>query len=135
MSVWLDEARKWAEQAEFEFSQAEDMLDRGVYSYACFLAQQAAEKIVKAVHYCKGEEKRGHVIRTLLLGLEKGYHVNVRDLLPLAGELDKHYAAPRYPNVHRGEKKPPFKLYTQEMAEKCIEGARRILERMKTELT
>lgn len=134
MSFWLDEARKWAEQAEFEFNQAEDLLNRGVYSYACFFAQQAAEKIVKAVYYHRGEERRGHMTRTLLLGLGRKYDVNVKDLVSLASELDKHYAASRYPNLHKGKKKPPFKLYTRGMAENCVEHARKILERMKMEL-
>jgi len=48
--------RDWMDQAEWDLSHAESDLERDFYDWACFSAQQAAEKAVKAVLQKLNEE-------------------------------------------------------------------------------
>ena len=50
----MDEARRWLQAAEDDLRFARFAADGGFFAQACFHAQQAAEKAVKAVHYAGG---------------------------------------------------------------------------------
>ena len=93
------------------------------YSASCFHSQQAAEKAVKAALYSNRVESRGHSILDLLEGLERVIGVRVNKLYEDARLLDKHYAPPRYPNLHPGVSVPSYKLYSKEDAGRCINSA------------
>lgn len=69
------------------------------YEWACFAAQQAAEKAVKAVFLEIGADAWGHSVSALLAGLPVEIDVP-EDLIETGKELDKHYIPPRYPNSH-----------------------------------
>lgn len=87
------------EQAESDLRHARSDLDAGYYEWACFSAQQAAEKAVKAVFQAMGAEAWGHAVADLLV--ELGRRHPVPDALIEGGlELDKAYIAARYPNAH-----------------------------------
>jgi len=65
------EAARWLSQAENDIAFAEVGLREGFYAQACFLAQQAAEKALKAVHYGKGARfVLGHSVLHLIQELE-----------------------------------------------------------------
>ena len=49
---------------------AKNARESGFYEWACFIAQQSAEKGVKAVYQAKGGSAIGHGIRFLLRGLK-----------------------------------------------------------------
>lgn len=49
MSDQHDEARRWLDLAESDLSDAENLVTGGRWRNACYLAQQAGEKAVKAV--------------------------------------------------------------------------------------
>ena len=59
-------ARDWFNQAVRDLEQAQDSQKAGRHEWACFAAQQAAEKAVKALHLHQGQEAWGHVIARLL---------------------------------------------------------------------
>ncbi len=70
----------------------------GFFPQACFSAQQAAEKAIKAVHYARGARAvLGHSVRNLIERLDPGVP-ELDDLLDDARELDLNYIPTRYPN-------------------------------------
>ena len=54
----IEEARRWLRQAQYDVRAAEWSLQGGFHDTACFLAQQAAEKALKSVHYFLGTARR-----------------------------------------------------------------------------
>jgi HEPN domain-containing protein len=94
----LDEGRRWLEQATHDLRWADDLAQRGGYHIACFLAQQVAEKALKAFLYACGEETvLGHSVQRL------GSEIAPRDEgLASASRrwavLDGYYIPTRYPN-------------------------------------
>ena len=67
-----DRSKDWFHPAQRDLEQAEDSQRAGRHEWACFAAQQAAEKAVKALHMYLGQEAWGHVIVRLLQELPKG---------------------------------------------------------------
>jgi HEPN domain-containing protein len=59
-------AADWFRQAEADLHHAQRALADGAYEWACFAAQQAAEKAAKATHAALGQEAWGHVVTELL---------------------------------------------------------------------
>ena len=59
-------AGAWLRQAERDLRHARDTFEQGVYEWAAFAAQQAAEKAVKGVYQHLGAEARGHAVTQLL---------------------------------------------------------------------
>jgi HEPN domain-containing protein len=59
-------ARDWLAQAEKDLEVAGLARANGKHDWACFAAQQAAEKAVKALHLHHGQEAWGHVVARLL---------------------------------------------------------------------
>ncbi|GIX49477.1 MAG: DNA-binding protein [Candidatus Tectimicrobiota bacterium] len=112
----------WFRQAELDLEKAR--LDRqwGYYEWACFTAQQAAEKAVKAVYYARHGEARGHGVRELIVALGLPYEER---LLALAASLDRFYIPTRYPNgLPAGT---PHDYFTANEADQAIAAAEAIL--------
>lgn len=53
-------ARDWFAQAEHDLRPARDARDKGSHEWACFAAQQSAEKAVKGLHLHQGQEALDH---------------------------------------------------------------------------
>lgn len=121
-------ADDWLRQAERDLQHAGDTLEQGVYEWAAFAAQQAAEKAVKAVYQHLGAEARGHAVTQLLAALPTSARPSA-ELIERAKELDKHYIGPRYPNSY--PEGAPMDFYTRDEAARAVEGARRIIEHCK----
>jgi HEPN domain-containing protein len=101
-------ALDWYNQAVRDLEQAKDSQQAGRHEWACFAAQQAAEKAVKALHLALGQEAWGHVIAMLLRELPD--HIKLPpDLLEKARVLDNFYIPARYPNSH--PQGAPFEHY------------------------
>ncbi len=95
----MERSRDWFDQAESDLRHARSDMDGGYYEWACFSAQQSAEKAVKAVFQAMGAEAWGHAVADLLTELNRRHAVP--DALIEAGlELDKAYIPTRYPNAH-----------------------------------
>jgi HEPN domain-containing protein len=118
-------ARDWWRQAEADVTHARHSLAATHYEWACFAAQQAAEKAVKSAHAHLGQEAWGHSVTELLEGLaDLAPGVDV-PLLDRARALDKLYIATRYPNgLVSGA---PADYYTRPEAERAIEDAEAVL--------
>ena len=65
----VSRALDWFAQAEKDLAHAKAAQEDGSHEWACFAAQQSAEKAVKALHLKSGQEAWGHVIARLLAEL------------------------------------------------------------------
>jgi HEPN domain-containing protein len=118
----MDRSRDWLLQAERDLEQAEASREGQRHEWACFAAQQAAEKAVKAFHLYLGQEAWGHVVARLLTELP----VEVdRSLVEKAKVLDNFYIGTRYPDGH--PEGPPFEHYGEIQSGEAIRYAGEIL--------
>lgn len=116
-------ADDWYTQAERDLEQARSSRHDERHEWACFAAQQAAEKAVKALHLHLGQDAWGHVVARLLTELP----IDVPDLLIEQGRvLDTFYVATRYANGH--VEGAPFEHYGTLQSEEAIRYAGEILE-------
>ncbi len=118
-------ARDWFNQAMRDLEQAADSRGAGRHEWACFAAQQAAEKAVKALHLHLRQEAWGHVIAKLLQELPETVRVP-EGLIEKGRVLDNFYIPPRYPNSH--PQGAPFEHYGPLHSEEAIRYAREIVE-------
>ncbi len=113
----------WFAQADSDLAQARDSATAGRHEWACFAAQQAAEKAVKALHLHRGQEAWGHVVARLLRELPDA---PPGDLVEKAKVLDGYYIPTRYPNGHPAG--PPFEHYGTLHSGQAIQYAGEILD-------
>lgn len=115
----------WLRQAEADLRHARNALEDGDHDWACFAAQQAAEKAVKAAIQGLGGEAWGHSVSILLGALDERREVPP-PLVDAGKRLDKHYIPTRYPNGF--DAGAPTDYYTRSEAETALEDARALLE-------
>ena len=120
------EAQRWLREAENDLGAARHLCAGGFWSTACFHAQQAGEKAVKAYLYGQGAtEARGHSVADLLE--DAGTHeAALQELYAVGAGLDRYYIPTRYPNGLPGGQ--PMLAYRAQDAERAIGDAERILE-------
>src|SRR3989304_3362701 len=109
----MNRSGDWLAQARRDLEHARQSIGLGHFEWACFAAQQAAEKAAKALHLHLGTEAWGHSVFELLDGLPPDRRPS-NSLLDLARMLDRHYIPPRYPNAHPSG--PPSQFYTRAAA-------------------
>jgi HEPN domain-containing protein len=117
-------SRDWLAQAERDLGHAHRSRAAGDHEWACFAAQQAAEKAVKALALALGGEPWGHSVTALLAALPEGQGVEP-SLVDRAKSLDKHYVQPRYPNGF--DSGAPGDYYTDAEASAAIEHAEAVV--------
>jgi HEPN domain-containing protein len=118
-------ARDWFNQALRDLAQAEDSRRADRHEWACFAAQQAAEKAAKALHLHLGQEAWGHVVAKLLTELPES--VQAPSMLIEKGRvLDNFYIPSRYPNGH--PQGAPFEHYGSLQSGEAIRYANEIIE-------
>ena len=66
-------AEDWLAQSCRDLEQAEDSRRADRHEWACFAAQQAAEKAVRALPLAAGQEARGQVVARLLRELPERF--------------------------------------------------------------
>jgi amidophosphoribosyltransferase len=111
-------------QAKRDLEMAHKARESGFYEWACFIAQQAAEKAVKAVYQRLGGSAMGHGIGSFLRGLEDRVPVRA-DIMKAAKKLDSYYILFRYPNgMDQGA---PTDFFDQEDADVAVSSAGEIL--------
>ncbi len=120
----MERSRDWLDDAQGDLLHARSDLERGFFNWACFSAQQSAEKAVKAVFQKMGAEAWGHSVADLLTALSERQGVP-RNLTDGALELDKAYIPTRYPNAHPAGS--ARSRYTNTEAQRLIDYAEQIL--------
>lgn len=119
------EADRWLKQAENDLDFARVGLREGFFAQVCFLAQQSAEKAVKAIGYLLGERTvLGHSV-AVLADRYAGRAPGLADLREEAGVLDQYYIPTRYPNGLPGGF--PFMAFTENQATNAVAAAERFL--------
>jgi HEPN domain-containing protein len=92
------DAARWLVASKDDLDFARLAAANGFHAQACFHAQQAAEKAIKALHFAHGARSViGHSIRKLIESLEPRIAALDR-CLDGARELDLFYIPARYPN-------------------------------------
>jgi HEPN domain-containing protein len=124
-------ADDWFRQAERDMAQAEDSQHADRHEWACFAAQQAAEKAVKALHLHHKQEAWGHVVARLLRELPASVSVPP-NLIEKGRVLDNFYIPARYPNGH--PEGAPFEHYGPLQSEEALTYAREILKFVRAHL-
>jgi HEPN domain-containing protein len=120
----VERSADWMDEAQGDLEHARSDAERGFYNWACFSAQQAAEKAIKAVLQKRNAEAWGHSVADLLAELVP-FHSVPEGLTDAALELDKTYIAARYPNAHPSGS--PRRRYTRHEAERMVHHAEAIL--------
>ena len=120
------EAERWLAQAVDDLEFTRWVLAEGRYfDKGCFIAQQAAEKALKAVHYLKGERLVfGHSALELLNRLLPE-HQELVILREPARLLDRYYIPTRYPNGLPGGS--PFESFQRGDLESALDMAERVV--------
>lgn len=123
-----EEVQRWWKQAQSDLRAAQDSVSSKSFDWACFQAQQAAEKGLKSLFLKKFEELRKvHDIVFLAEKLGAPPHITL-----LCSKLNKVYTETRYPDV--GEKIPAEK-FSQKDAEDFVTIAKNILLWLQKELS
>jgi HEPN domain-containing protein len=95
------EAERWFRTAQDDLDTAIILKDRGKYAHACFHAQQAGEKAIKALWYFSDADPWGHSVKKLIDDLEQvdiTLFKNFKKLTRAGMVLDRFYIPTRYPN-------------------------------------
>ncbi len=122
-----EDARRWLAQARDDLDFARWVLpgDR-FFDKGCFIAQQAAEKALKALLYGDGARTvLGHSVLDLLRRALSA-HPALASLEQDARLLDRFYIPTRYPNGLPGGS--PFESFTRDDLDAAVKMAARILD-------
>jgi len=123
------EARRWLETAQGDLEAALILQERGKFAHACFHAQQAGEKAVKALWYFADADPWGHSIKKLiedLAAVAPSMHARLAPLIRDGTVLDRFYIPTRYPNGLPDM--TPQEAFLAEDATSAVELARRLIE-------
>ena len=122
-----ERSKDWMNQAIKDLKTAEQLIKNESFEWSCFIAQQAAEKAVKAVFQKLNAVTWGHSIFDLLRILSQEQKILVNeDFLNYARSLDKYYFPTRYPNGF--ESGSPYEYFTKKEAEDALIYSGKIIE-------
>jgi len=124
-------AGDWLNQSLRDLDMAQDARRNDHHEWACFVAQQAAEKAVIALHLHLGQEAWGHVISKLLRELPVSVAVP-EEFVEKGRVLDNFYIPPRYPNSHPAG--APSEHYGPLQSEEAIRYASEIIEFVRSQV-
>ncbi len=120
------EAGRWWRQALSDFEALSPLIQAGKYDVCCFLAQQVAEKALKAFLYRQGEELVfGHAVFRLCTQAAE-VDPAFETLRDEVKTLDFYYVEARYPNAL--QEAIPAEFYSRQDADQAVWMARRTLE-------
>lgn len=117
----MNRSEDWLKQAQNDYLWGMDTLKAGHFAQCCFIAQQIAEKALKAAAYHRGYEiVKGHSVKAIVeaLGING-------PLATAAMRLDQYYIATRYPDAFPAG--APFEYFTREQAAEALEFAKLFL--------
>ena len=119
-----NEFNLWFSQAKFDLEAAKTSLTAGNHEWACFQAQQSAEKALKSYLYLHG--KRLIIIHSINKLLQECSKIdNQFQTINETKALDLYYIPTRYLNGLPDQ--IPHDFYKQEDAELCVNYAELIL--------
>jgi len=120
------EGHSWWRQAERDLDDARYAFDGQRYNLTCFLAQQSAEKALKAYLYAQEVELVwGYSVRELCT-TSVTFDVAFEELGRQVTPLDQYYIPTRYPNGLPGG--VPFEAYNIEDGQRALRLASHVLD-------
>ncbi|HOJ27110.1 MAG: HEPN domain-containing protein [Candidatus Saccharicenans sp.] len=120
MNRWKD----WYEQGKRDLEKARLDLDHGFYEWACFTAQQSAEKVIKAMAMKEGITLWGHSLTEMIDLLSRTMKIP-EEIEEKARLLDLYYIPPRYPNGFASGK--PADYFSEKQGREAINAANSII--------
>lgn len=118
-------AGDWWAQALKDLEHAKESHDAGRHDWACFAAQQAAEKGIKSLYLHHAREGIGNVVASLIVDAP-GLDIQDPRIIDWAMVLDTYYLPTRYPDSHA--EGAPFERYGSLQSEEAVFYAGKILE-------
>jgi len=118
---------KWLAQARNDLKWTQANIVSKIYYGACFTAQQATEKALKAYLLQKGKRVKIHDLGAILEECKKFDH-SFEKLKQATATLTDYYLETRYPDIAE------FTKYTQTQAEEAQELATKIIEFVETKI-
>lgn len=123
------EAKRWLRTAREDLAAAQTLCRNDLFSHACFLAQQAGEKAIKALWHNSGEDPWGHSIQRLLTVFpDLSVRKELEGFLTDAVLLDRYYIPTRYPSGLPDL--TPGQVYFMQDAEAALAAAARLLSKV-----
>jgi len=123
------QSERWLKQAGYDLKEAEKCLKDGSYAYACFFAEQSAQKSLKSFLIYRGIRFINiHSVGELLKEASR-LDNSFLSLIELGQKLDRHYLASRYPDA-LPEPAIPFESYGELEAKEAIETAQKIFQKV-----
>jgi len=117
------EVLDWLNEAKADLRHAEASIKIGDYNWACFAAQQASEKALKAlILHVIGEYPRGHDLIKLYRRVKDNVEIRLNE--SFLARLSAYYIQARYPNA--GLERPSEEI-TKEHAEESVSTARGVI--------
>ena len=117
---------RWLEQADADRKGLQLLFEGGSYHLSCFIAQQVAEKALKAYLYAQGEEfVIGHSVDALAQWASE-YDPDFITLREEVSPLDGYYVPTRYPNSLPDS--IPARIYNRSSAIETMQMADKVLE-------
>jgi len=126
MKPGREAARRWLRQAEHDLAVAYGHQERGDFSDACFMGEQAAQKALKA--FLIGHGHRSVTLHSVAQLAERCTQVDPAFAVYVtAGRvLDQYYIPTRYPDA-LAPPAVPFESYTKEQGERAVTAAQAIV--------
>jgi len=127
------EGYRWWRQAERDLDDARYAFDGQRYNLACFLAQQSAEKALKAYLYAQEVELVwGYSVRELCT-TSATFDAAFEELGRQVAPLDQYYIPTRYPNGLPGG--VPFEAYNIKAGQRALRLACRVPDAVQERLS
>lgn len=120
----MQRTEDWLRQSRKDLAHSKKSLEMEDFEWACFSAQQSAEKAVKALYQSIRAYAHGHSVSTLLRRLPRRPRPDAR-LMMEAKLLDRHYIPTQYPDSH--PQGAPMDYYTEPDAVEAVRIAERII--------
>ena len=121
MEPMAKESDRWLRQSEYDLKVSEWNLEGGFFSPACFWAQQAAAKALRAFLFLEKEDAKE--TRSVVELLERAitYEEGFRAFVESSGRLDIYYKTSRFPDAIPGA--IPAEVISEKDAREAIKAA------------
>lgn len=121
-----EDALRWLAQAEHDFKVARHNFQAQHYSDTCFMAEQSAQKALKAYLLTRGKRfVWEHAIQSLA-EMCQSYDEAFKDLIEEGMILDRYYITTRYPDA-LAPPAVPYKSYTKKEGAQALRIAGKVL--------
>ncbi len=125
----MSNGKTWLKQAIIDRDWCLKTIENKFYGQACFVAQQIAEKTLKAIAYHRGADMvKSHSLLRIC------HDLKINDELERASKrLDLYYLATRYPDAAPDDM-VPSERFDKEQAEEALGFADLFIEKAKIEI-